>query len=140
MTQDKNGGAERRTEIRIPKSYRVEICEFKYPTNRQKCYEVQTADVSAGGLKVDAPVRFDKGAKVLVKIFIPSLNKYHPSFFKVFESDVGQYFQAISEVVWVEDRIPLLSYLLGLRFNDYDQDDWTALRNLISKSAGPEQI
>jgi len=130
MTED----SERRQDIRVPKNFRVTISEFKFPLSAQKTIEVQSADISAGGLKVESPAKFDPGVMVQVKVYIPSLNKFHPSFFKVFESDVGQYFQATAEVVWTNEKIPLTLYSLGLRFVDYYEDDWVALTNLIKKS------
>ena len=127
---------DRRQDTRIPKNFRVAISEFKFPLSAQRAHEVKTADISAGGLKVESPVKFQKEDKVQIRVYIPSLNKYHPSFFKVFESDVGQYFQATAEVMWVEERIPLTLYALGLKFIDFYEDDWLALKNMIRRSAG----
>jgi c-di-GMP-binding flagellar brake protein YcgR len=55
-------------------------------------------------------------------------------FFKVFESDAGQFLQAIAEVVRVDEVVPFTSYHLGVRFLDIDHDDWNALRNFIAKA------
>lgn len=126
---------DQRRDLRLPKSFRVEIKEFKFPLARQPWFEVSCADISAGGMKVECRKKFEVGTKVQVKIFIPSFNKYHPGFFKVFESDAGQFLQAISEVVRVEDVIPLTSYAMGVKFLDVDHDDWTALRNFIMRSS-----
>lgn len=123
----------RRRYARLPKSFRVEVSEFAFPLSGQPLHEVKSADISAGGVRVDSPKRFEPGDKVQVRVYIPSLNKYHPGFMKVFESDAGQYFMAIAEVAWVEEAVPLTRYVLGLKFLDVDQDDWTALTNLIRK-------
>ncbi len=126
---------DRRNDLRLPKSFRVEIKEFRFPLARQPRFEVLCADISAGGMKLECGQKFEPGTKLQVKIFIPSFNKYHPGFFKVFESDAGQFLQAIAEVVRLRDVIPFTRYELGVRFLDVDYDDWQALRNFISKSA-----
>ncbi len=126
-------GAERRRYERLPKNFRVEVREFKFPLAQQRPHEVCCTDISSGGLRVECPDRFEQGDKVTVKIHIPSLNKYHPGFLKVFETDSGQYLQAIAEIMWVEERGDEPGYALGIRFLDVDQDDWRALSNLIQK-------
>lgn len=127
-------GAERRRYERLPKSFRVEVREFKFPLAQQPSLDGCCTDISSGGLRVECPDRFESGDKVSVKIHIPSLNKYHPGFLKVFESDTGQYLQAIAEIMWVEEREDEPGYALGIRFLDVDEDDWRALSNLIQKS------
>jgi len=122
---------DRRKFVRLPKNYKVEICELVFPLSRQKWYRLECVDISAGGLRIRSPQKFSPGQKVQVKIFIPRLNKFHPSFFKVFESDVGQYLQAVAEVGWVKEVLPLTRYELGLRFIDIYDDDWRALHNMI---------
>lgn len=126
---------DKRQHIRLPKNFRVEIKEFKFPLARQPKFEVQCTDISTGGMKVECSHKFGPETKLQVKIYIPSFNKYHPGFFKVFESDSGQYLQAITEVVRTEDIIPLTRYELGIKFLDVDHDDWKALRNFIMKSS-----
>jgi hypothetical protein len=78
--------------------------------------------------------KFKDGDKLQVKIFIPSLNKFHSGYFKVFESDAGQYLQAIAEVVRIEEIMPLTRYKHGIRFLDVDFDDLQALRRFISRA------
>ncbi|EPR37306.1 type IV pilus assembly PilZ [Desulfovibrio sp. X2] len=125
--------SDRRQYQRLPKNFRVEVREFKFPLVQQKPHEVCCTDISEGGLRVECPDRFEVGDKVTVKIFIPSLNKFHPGFLKVFESDAGQYLQAIAEIMWVEERGGEPGYALGIRFLDVDHNDWKALGNLIRK-------
>ncbi len=125
---------DKRKDFRLPKNFRVEIREFRFPLARQKSMEVRCGDISAGGMLVQSPQRFEVGTKLQVKIFIPSLNKYHPSYFKVFESDAGQHLQAIAEVVREDTVVPLTRYDLGIKFLDVDYDDWNALRNFISRT------
>lgn len=124
----------RRKFERIDKSYRVEISEFKFPLNRQPKQEVTSADISAGGLSVESSRRFEIGDMVQIKVYIPRLNKFHPGFLKVFESDIGQYVQAIAEVVWTE-RTPAGKYQLGIRFENMDEDNVTALKNLVTRAS-----
>jgi c-di-GMP-binding flagellar brake protein YcgR len=125
---------DKRKDNRLEKDFRVEIREFRFPLAKQPSFDVRCADISAGGLLLECRRKFAVGDKLQVKIFIPSLNKYHPGFFKVFESDAGQFLQAIAEVVRVDDVVPFTSYHLGIRFLDIDHDDWNALRNFISKA------
>jgi c-di-GMP-binding flagellar brake protein YcgR len=118
----------------LPKNFRVEIREFRFPLARQPKFEVKCLDISAGGMSFECRRKYEEQTKLQVKIFIPSFNKYHPGYFKVFESDAGQFLQAIAEVVHVKDIVPLTTYALGIKFLDVDYDDWQALRNFITKS------
>lgn len=127
MSQD----SERRQHTRLPKSYRLELAEFAFPLRDQPRISATCEDVSAGGLSVVVPRRFEVGDKVQVRLHMARLNKFHPGFFKVFESDVDQSLQAVAEVVRVEERAPFCSYCLGLRFIDVYDDDWRALHGLI---------
>lgn len=133
MSTDK-GRLEKRKDVRLPQSFRVEIREFRFPLARQPKFDVQCADISASGMRLECKSKFEPSAKLQVKIFIPSFNKYHAGFFKVFESDAGQYLQAIAEIVRVEDIIPLTKYALGIKFLDVDYDDLNALRKFITMS------
>ncbi len=125
---------EKRQDYRLPKSFRVEIREFRFPMARQPKYSIACANISTGGMLLECRKKFESGTKLQVKIFIPSFNKFHPGFLKVFESDAGQFFQAIAEIVHTHDIVPLTSYALGVKFLDIDSDDWTALRRFIIKS------
>lgn len=125
---------DRREYFRIPKKFRVEVQEFVFPLKSQKRNQVESADISEGGLRVFCSTRFSEGQKVQVKVYITSFNKFHPGFFKVFESDIGQYLQAVAEVAWVREKVPLVSYEIGLKFVDLYEDDWHALRKMILSS------
>lgn len=125
--------SERRKFMRLPKNYRVEIRELAFPLNQQKWLPLECVDISAGGLRLTTPRKFSSGQRLQVKIYIPGLNKFHPSFFKVFESDVGQSLEAVAEVAWVKEILPLAKYELGLRFVDVYEDDWRALHNMIKR-------
>ena len=127
MSQD----SERRQHTRLPKSYRLELAEFAFPLKDQPRISATCEDVSAGGLSVVVPRRFEVGDKVQVRLHMARLNKFHPGFFKVFESDMDQSLQAVAEVVRVVERIPFSRYCLGLRFTDVYDDDWRALHGLI---------
>lgn len=126
-------GTEKRDHQRLCKPYRVEIREFAFPIQRQPAIEVHSADISGGGLLVHCSRRFSVGDKLQVTIDIPSLNKFHPGFFKVFESDVGQSLTAVAEVVRVQEVAALRDYAVGLKFLDIYEDDWKALENMILK-------
>jgi c-di-GMP-binding flagellar brake protein YcgR len=124
---------DKRKECRLEKTLRVQIKEFRFPLAKQPTIEVNCEDISAGGLAVECRRKFVEGDKLQVRVYIPSFNKYHPGFFKVFESDAGQYLQAIAEVVRVRELVPFTSYELGVKFLDVDHDDWNALRKYIGK-------
>lgn len=112
---------DKRRHVRLPKNFRLEINEFKYPLARQPKIETPCVDISVGGLKVESTSKFEPGDKLQVRIYIASLNKYHPGFFKVFESDAGQYLQVIAEVVRVEEMLPMSKYY-------WDCAIWTWMR------------
>lgn len=126
-----NKDTERRQHTRLPKPYRLELAEFSFPLDKQRKFEAICEDVSAGGLAVTVPHRFEVGEKVLVRLYMSRLNKFHPGFFKVFESDLDQSLQAVAEVVRVEEIASLVSYRIGLSFTDVYEDDWRALHGLI---------
>ncbi|GAB1410633.1 PilZ domain-containing protein [Desulfovibrionales bacterium] len=123
--------ANRRKHDRVPKAYRLELQELVFPLHQQAKIAATCEDVSAGGLAVVTRKKFAVGDKLQVRLYMARLNKFHPGFFKVFESDVDQSLQAVAEVVRVDERIPLTSYRLGLRFTDVYDDDWRALHGLL---------
>jgi c-di-GMP-binding flagellar brake protein YcgR len=125
---------DKRRHVRLPKEFRVEVNEFRFPLARQPRIELPCVDISAGGLRFESGRKFEVGDKLQVKIFIPSLNKYHPGFFKVFESDTGQYLQVIAEVVRRDELVALTKYAYGLRYLDVDVDDRKALHTFIRKA------
>ena len=122
---------ERRQYRRLPKSYRLELAEFVFPLGSQPWLKATCEDVSAGGLSVIVPHYFKAGDKVQIRLHMARLNKFHPGFFKVFENDADQTLLAVAEVARVEERVPLTSYCLGLRFTNVYEDDWRALHGLI---------
>lgn len=130
---------EKRDHQRLRKPFQVEIREFAFPIRRQPTIEVHSADISGGGLLVHCSRKFSEGEKLQVTVYIPSLNKFHPGFFKVFESDVGQSLTAVAEVVRVQEVSPLRDYALGLKFLDIYEDDWKALENMILKELRAQQ-
>ncbi|MFP4397355.1 MAG: PilZ domain-containing protein [Desulfonatronovibrio sp.] len=109
----------------------MEVQELAFPLNSQEKIVVESADISTGGLKVICNRLFAVGDKVRVKVYIPSFNKLHAGFLKAFESDLGQYLQAVAEVVWISEVIPHSRYETGMKFLDVYEDDWHALRKLI---------
>lgn len=125
---------ERRQDKRIPKNLRVEFREFKFPLVQQPTREARCIDISAGGMCISCSEQYSEQTKLQVKIFIPGFNKYHPGYFKVFESDAGQFFQAIAELVRVKEVLPLSRYELGIQFLDIDSQDWSALRKFILRT------
>ncbi|WP_045221811.1 PilZ domain-containing protein [Desulfonatronum thioautotrophicum] len=124
---------EKRAHVRLTKPFEVTIRPFVFPLQRQPASEVHSVDISEGGLLVHCAKRFHVGDKLQVTIFIPSLNKHHPGFFKVFESDLDQSLTAVGEVVHTREIVALRDYAVGVKFLDIYEDDWQALRMLILK-------
>ncbi|HDQ41091.1 MAG TPA: PilZ domain-containing protein [Desulfonatronum sp.] len=124
---------EKRDHQRLRKPFQVEIRQFAFPVQKQPVIEVHSVDISGGGLLVHCSRKFTVGDKLHVTIYIPSLNKFHPGFFKVFESDLGQSLTAVAEVARIQEAVPQHDYALGLRFLDVYEDDWKALENMILK-------
>lgn len=123
----------RRQYERLPKHFRVDVSRLAFPLQAQSTHTTAAADISAGGLRVETSQAMEVGDLVQVRVYIPSLNKFHPGFMKGLESDLNQYLQAIAQVAWVEAVVPGSSYTLGLRFSDVDGDDWRALKSLLDK-------
>ncbi len=122
---------ERREYVRMPKNIRVDLSKFVYPLNAQKTHTVECINISAGGLLIESPQKFEPQEKVQVRIYMSRLNKFHPSYFKVFESSEGQNVLAIGEIARTEEKIPLQKYQLGIKFVDVYEDDWRALYQLL---------
>ncbi len=127
-----NNHDNRREYERLPKQFSVEYQAFEFPLASQPKTEAHCADISVGGVRIKTDGPLEPESKVVVRIYLPRFGKFHPGFLKVFESDVGQYLQAISEVMWIE-KDAAGNYHAGLRFLDVDEDDWRALENLIRK-------
>ena len=125
-------GRDKRKYHRLPKSYRVEAKEFRFPMTSQPYVEITCADISAGGLCVESRNPFKQGDRLQVRICVPRLNKFMPGFFKFYENDAEQFVNAIVEVAWVEPESS--HYLIGLRFLDLDQDMATAITGLINNA------
>lgn len=123
---------DRRDFIRLPKPFSVQAFEFKFPMASQPRVETTCVDISTGGLCLESPFLFEQGAKVQVRVHIPTLNKYSGGFYKHYENDVDQHLNAIAEVAWVDRSGG--SYVIGLRFLDIDSDTQSALQRLIDKA------
>ena len=123
--------SERRKFLRLPKDFRLDLSKFSFPLNAQKIYTAKCLNISAGGLLLELSQKFDPGEKVQVRIYVPRLNKFHPSYFKIFESSNGQNFLAIAEVARIEEKIPREKYQIGIKFLDVYEDDWKALYQFL---------
>ena len=124
---------ERRQHDRIFKKCRVGMEKFCFPLSKGEATEVSCLNISVGGLLVETKEHFEVGDKVQVSIYIMNLNKFHPSYFKVFESDVGSSLNAVAEVVRVLPGSDKSLYQFGIQFVDIYEDDWKALYGLLKK-------
>lgn len=125
-------GAEKRQHGRLSRTFEVEVSEIAFPMPQGKSVKTHCYDISAGGLSIESPQFFNVGDKVQVRINIPLLNKFSPSFFKVWENDADQYFSAIAEVVRATRQDD--KNLVGMRYVDADPDQAKALSGLINKA------
>ena len=122
---------DRREFQRLNKELGVEVRKFEYPLKSQRIIKTKCLNISPGGLLLDIPRRLNVGDKVQLTLYVPGLNKYHPSFFKVFESSVNQSLVAVGEVVRVE--VTGGSYKVGIKFLNIYEDDWKALYNFLMR-------
>ena len=122
---------DRRQFQRLNKELGVEVRKFVYPLKSQRIIKTKCLNISPGGMLLDIPQKFNVGDKVQLTLYVPGLNKYHPSFFKVFESSLNQSLVAVAEVVRVELKGG--SYKVGIKFLNIYEDDWKALYNLLMR-------
>ena len=122
---------DRRQFKRLNKELGVEVRKFVYPIKSQRVIKTRCLNISPGGILLDMPEKFNVGDKIQLTLYVPGLNRYHPSFFKVFESSVNQSLVAVAEVVRVELKGG--SYKIGIKFLNIYEDDWKALYNLLMR-------
>mgnify|MGYP003869276381 CR=1 FL=1 len=120
--------------MRLPKSYGVSLKKLAFPLSKQKELALECVDISCGGMRIQSPVRLEASQVLQVEVSIPRLNKYHPSYLKVFESDLSQSLQAVAEVAWVREVVAGVRYEAGIKFVNVDEDDWKALHGLLLRS------
>lgn len=125
-------GGEKRRHGRLSRTFEVEVTELVFPMPSGKAVKTRCYDISAGGLSIESPRGFQPGDKVQVRINIPLLNKFSPSFFKIWENDAEQYFTAIAEVV--RNQRQGGTNLVGMKYVDVDPDQAKALSGLINKA------
>ncbi len=125
---------ERRGSARLPKEYHVSVRKLDFPLSGQEEIALKSVDISTGGLRIQSPVKLESSQMLQVGITMPRLNKYHPSYFKVFESDVSQILHAVAEVAWVKEVFSARLYEIGIKFLDVDESDWRALRGLLGEN------
>lgn len=132
MAQEQAKDADKRQYGRLNRTFAVEVSELQFPIVRDKAVETRCYDISEGGLSIESPRAFQAGDKLQVRINIPLLNKFSPSFFKVYENDADQYFMAIAEVMWC--KIQAGQYLIGMRYVNVDDNQARALAGMINKA------
>jgi len=125
-----NQQQERREYSRVPRRFRVEVAGLSLSEPSTPPVEARCENISAGGLLLNSPQAFQLGDRLQVRLFIPRLNKFHPSYFKVFESATGQNLLAVAEVVRAEKGADGLERI-GIKFLDVYEDDWQALYRLL---------
>lgn len=126
--QDKDDNNKRRY-MRLPRPYRVQARELVFPIAKDPLLDVNCNDISKGGLCVESRSPLPVGTRLHINVHIPLLNKFSSGFFKVYENDSDQYFQAIADVAWVKSSGG--RHLMGLRFVNADEDLCQALGKLV---------
>ena len=119
----------KRQYMRLPRPYRVQARELVFPIAKDPLIDVPCTDISKGGLCVESRSPLPVGTRLHVSVHIPLLNKFSSRFFKVYENDAEQYFQAIADVAWVKARNGV--HLMGLQFVNADEDLCKALGKLV---------
>lgn len=132
MSQQDN--MDKRQYQRLPRPYRVEARELVFPIARNPLFASECCDISRGGLCVESPKMLPVGTRLQISVHIPLLNKFSPSFYKIYENDAEQYFNAIADVAWARPSGGM--YLLGLTFINADPDMCKALGSLVNKAFG----
>ena len=126
------GTANKRRHLRLPRPYRVQARELVFPIAKDPLIDTSCNDISKGGLCVESKTPLSVGTRLHVNVHIPMLNKFTSSFFKVYENDTDQYFQAIADVAWVKPRDGV--HLMGLQFVNVDKELCDALGRMIEKA------
>lgn len=119
----------KRQYLRLPRPYRVQARELVFPIAKDPLIDVNCNDISKGGLCVESASPLPVGTRLHISVHIPLLNKFSSGFFKVYENDAEQYFQAIADVAWVRSRNGV--HLMGLQFVNADEELCKALGKLV---------
>ena len=124
--------ANKRRYLRLPRPYRVQARELVFPIAKDPLLDVNCNDISKGGLCVEAKSPLPVGTRLHINVHIPLLNKFSSSFFKVYENDAEQFFQAIADVAWVKASGGM--HLMGLRFVNADDEQCRSLGKLVEEA------
>ena len=130
IRQQQKDDENKREFLRLPRPYRVQAREFVFPIAKDPLLDVECNDISKGGICVESNSPLPVGTRLHISVHIPLLNKFSNGFFKVYENDADQYFQAIADVAWVKASGGM--HLMGLRFVNADSDLCDALGKLIA--------
>ena len=122
----------KRQYLRLPRPYRVQARELVFPIAKDPLLDLTCNDISKGGLCVESTLPLSVGTRLHVSVHIPLLNKFSSRFFKVYENDAEQYFQAIADVAWV--RPGSGTYLMGIEFVNADDELCKALGKLVDEA------
>lgn len=126
---DSRDTTNKRQHLRLPRPYRVQARELVFPIAKDPLLDVTCNDISAGGLCVESQSPLPVGTRLHINVHIPLLNKFSSGFFKVYENDADQYFQAIADVAWVKASGGV--HLMGLRFVNADDEQCRSLGRLV---------
>lgn len=132
MINDLTENDDKRRHLRLPRPYRVQARELVFPIAKDPLIDSQLSDISKGGLCIESPIHLEPGSRMHISVHIPLLNKFTSGFYKVYENEAEQYFQAIADVSW--SRPSSGAYLIGLHFVNFDEQIAEGLDRLINKA------
>ena len=123
---------DKRSFQRLPKTYPVEVIKLDFPMPKEGV-KTRCCDISTGGVCVEGDsAPFELGETCQLKILIPLLNKFSPTFYKVYENDAEQYFIALAQVAWIKPAAGQV--LMGFKFVNVHNDQRSALEKLIERA------
>jgi PilZ domain. len=132
MEVDHAASKDKRQYARLPRPYRVQARELVFPIARHPVIDSGAADISKGGICIESRSPLPEGTRLHLSVHVPLLNKFRSGFFKVYENDAEQTFEAIGEVTWARPQSGV--FLMGVKFLDADESSVEALGKLIDKA------
>ncbi len=125
---------ERRRHLRLPKEVRMTCQEVTYPLGAAPEFELETVDVSEGGVRFDAPGAFAPGAVVQVALVLQGWHRHTSGFLKYDETVVSRPLTAVGRVVRCLPEEGG-AFEVGVEFVDIWEDHWRAVRRYLEGEA-----
>lgn len=130
QNNDQGTDDNKRVYTRLPRPYRVQARELAFPIAKDLLIDVDSKDISSGGLCVESESELPVGTRLHINVHIPLLNRFSSKYFRVYENDTDQHFEAIADIAWTKKTGN--KYLLGLQFVNADDDTRKAIDKLVA--------